>query len=694
MSSGVPVPKLEVEFTAGAWTDVTGWLAGEVATSMHFGRATEFDDVGPGTGSWPMRNDSGAWTPDSVLSPWSPNLVEGKRIRYSLQVAGSWVPGFFGRITEISPGFVQTDQAASVTTLKAVDMLADIMSDAATLIDRWTEQARAMARAAGSWCDIPQLDDGGNSSATVLPNVGVTLGTLGTVTVAAGGSYADASGLNVAKTLASNLGVAPQGAPASVGCWLWCDDGGIATGGPYADRVIDLVAGSRVMAVTLQRNVGTGGIDLQLRDSGYTVVSTLIAGIAAQWLNVVCTPNSTPTSTDVRVYNVTGALVASATIAADMRTTTSTVWHPSTFAWLIAGVVVSGTGPVPSSYGDPARTSTLAATFAELASFVPSVAWTLDGVANPTIGEPVMAGRTAGAVLQQLARTVSGVAYASPSGVITLAASDRAWMTGAAAVVGIESDLDAEHTQPTLARSGLTRPTRVTVTWAGGSTTVVDAVAEAGGRRLPKTLDTCAPDLGTAQAVAGQWLTAYQGLRVSAIAVDLVTATSDLLGAFLGLYPTCRLRLVELLSSVWGLPSLDVFAQGWSVEIGIDRAVWVFDCSPEAGWSTSAVDGGDAYGRVALGTGVASVTGGTAVGGTGVGTIVVTSTGDTLSTAAGDYPMALLWGTEAVMAAGPPASGSSPQTLTLSARGVLPTLPVVHVAGEAIEIWHPATIGA
>jgi hypothetical protein len=84
-----------------------------------------------------------------------------------------------------------------------------------------------------------------------------------------------------------------------------------------------------------------------------------------------------------------------------------------------------------------------------------------------------------------------------------------------------------------------------------------------------------------------------------------------------------------------------------------------------------------------------TVTSGTAVGTTSTGTIVVTTTASnpTWSTTAGDWPQDLDWNGERVTVTAAPAGSSSPQTLTITARGVAPRVARVHSAGEPVDVW-------
>jgi hypothetical protein len=78
---------------------------------------------------------------------------------------------------------------------------------------------------------------------------------------------------------------------------------------------------------------------------------------------------------------------------------------------------------------------------------------------------------------------------------------------------------------PTLRRAADSRPTRVTIGYAGGTTTLVDTAAEANNQpRREVKLDTCASDTTGAEFAGSYLLQAANGLRITQVAVDLTTS--------------------------------------------------------------------------------------------------------------------------------------------------------------------------
>jgi hypothetical protein len=73
---------VEVEFTAGVWTDVTSYvLPGGV--TFRRGRSNEADTIQPGTISFALWNTTGRFTPSNPGSPYYPNVLVNKRVRVS-----------------------------------------------------------------------------------------------------------------------------------------------------------------------------------------------------------------------------------------------------------------------------------------------------------------------------------------------------------------------------------------------------------------------------------------------------------------------------------------------------------------------------------------------------------------------------------------------------------------------------------
>lgn len=237
-------------------------------------------------------------------------------------------------------------------------------------------------------------------------------------------------------------------------------------------------------------------------------------------------------------------------------------------------------------------------------------------------------------------------------------------------------------------------PSRVQVTGPPGSITYTRADVETltGIRLDGPTIDTACADITGLRAV-GAWATYQTGARLRSFGFDPTITSTDKLTAAMALQPRQRIRVTTLPTALNGLSYLDVWAYGWTETFnatdgscGWQFETWAADDPPEGVYDDAE------YGRFALGDAAATATGGTAVGTTAVGTLVLTSTSP-ITVNAASYPLDLEWAGERVTVTAAPASSTSPQTLTLTARGVAPTVARVHLAGDPVEIWHADRFG-
>jgi hypothetical protein len=236
------------------------------------------------------------------------------------------------------------------------------------------------------------------------------------------------------------------------------------------------------------------------------------------------------------------------------------------------------------------------------------------------------------------------------------------------------------------------RPTRVTVESPVGNALVINAPAEAAlGQQLEGSVPMTAAGSVDVAASVGQLAIYSNGARISSFGLDASVTSTDKLTAIMALMPGDRMRITTLPAAYLGVTYVDVFASGWVETYGAadQSCTFVFDSDP-ADPSEGVFDDAE-FGRFAsVGS---TVTGGTAVGTTGAGTIVVTGT-DPFSTDPADYPTSLDWNGERITVTSAPATTTSPQTMTITARGVAPSVARVHAAGETVDTYHAARFGA
>jgi hypothetical protein len=162
---------LEIEFTAGSWTNVSAYYDLNQGVRIEHGRKTEFDDVQPATLTVFLWNDDGRFMPELPSSPYYPNMVEGKRIRWKVSILGVTYTRFTGWIQEIQAAFPSSNTVGSQVAIFAVDALG--LLGQRKLRSNATERALYNARNAGTWCDAFEFP----GSANGLGNAGTNYST-------------------------------------------------------------------------------------------------------------------------------------------------------------------------------------------------------------------------------------------------------------------------------------------------------------------------------------------------------------------------------------------------------------------------------------------------------------------------------------------------------------------------------------
>lgn len=111
-----PGIKVEVEFTAGTWTDVTADVDGVAGINLKFGRTSEFSTPQVATCSLVLDDLSGKYTALNPASPYYPNIRPRRRLRVSNQYG----PRFVGYIRGWPPGF---DGVRRIVQIDAYDRM-------------------------------------------------------------------------------------------------------------------------------------------------------------------------------------------------------------------------------------------------------------------------------------------------------------------------------------------------------------------------------------------------------------------------------------------------------------------------------------------------------------------------------------------------------------------------------------------
>ena len=692
MAAGLPTSVIvAVEFTAGVWTDISTSVKGD-SIEIRVGRQDAASDSQPGVLSLELDNIDGTFTPDNPTSTYYPNFVEGKRVRVQVVKSASTYTRFVGRIVALEPDFPAVPTQA-VTRLTAVDSLGDLQ--------RITLRPYGLNSFLYSY---PLNDTAARAGAQFWGGAGPDL-TVRNVAATGGVDFASDSSLDVDGTPYAAL---------RAGKGLWNASSAFpppanyspdfsgyvkTTDGSYGELFAFSLGRRSVAADYISVTFASTGISASLYAGGALVTSIGPLAVApGEWLEI-----------STGIYDYTGGPNYSFSLSVNgvasgsqtVGTLTTTRIYPDCLS--IGGSVDiscarfvaewrSG-GGLTTSWAKVAGTSTLTSALSTLAtecsatSLQTSLAWTSTPVTN--VSTPLkMGGRTAFEVLLDIARSQAGIVYQTYSTSATQTVNVVALADSRPTTVALT--IDAENDG--IGGPNLTRD----IQGVGGSAvanstlnsvTVTDAALAATYGTTPVTVDTVQGDANALYSAASNLLAqggASNRLRLSSITVDLATAQNDLYASFFALTPGARLRYSNLPSTYFGRTYIDGYAEGWVERPSVHGYEVTFDVSPADAPSEGRFD----TARWAFGDGVCTGTSGTAVGTTSTGTLVLTWTGGAaLSTTAGDYPLDLNWNGERVTVTSPPAGSSSPQTLTITARGVAPTVARSHSAGETVDLW-------
>lgn len=696
MAAGLPTSVIvAVEFSAGVWTDISTSVKGD-SIEIRVGRQDAASDSQPGVLSLDLDNIDGTFTPDNPTSTYYPNFVEGKRVRVQVVKSASTYTRFVGRIVALEPDFPAVPTKA-VTRLTAVDSLGDLQ--------RITLRPMLLNTPAG--LSYPLNDTAARQGAAAFAGGEYPDLTVRNVAATGGVDFAADSSLDVDGTayvtLRAGKGLwhaSPAYPPANSGYSPTLFGYVKLTDGSYGE-VMSFSVGRRSSATDyMSVSFGASGLTANLYQGGALNKSIgPLAVVPGEWLALTLALydyHFGPTY-NFDLYargEATGDVnVSSSTATAQINPDCISIGGSIDMSCARFRPMHTDGGSIYSSYSAIAGRSTLTtalstfATECNVSSLSASLAWT--STPTPNVSTPLKLGeRTAFEVLLDIARSQAGIVYQTYSTSATQAVNVVALADSRPTTVALT--IDAENDG--IGGPNLTRD----IQGVGGSAvanstlnsvTVTDATLAATYGTTPVTVDTVQGDANALYSAASNLLAqggASNRLRLSSITVDLATAQNDLYASFFALTPGARLRYSNLPSTYFGRTYIDGYAEGWVERPGVHGYEVTFDVSPADAPSEGRFD----TARWAFGDGVCTGTSGTAVGTTSTGTLVLTWTGGAaLSTTAGDYPLDLNWNGERVTVTSAPAGSSSPQTLTITARGVAPTVARSHSAGEAVDLW-------
>lgn len=255
---------------------------------------------------------------------------------------------------------------------------------------------------------------------------------------------------------------------------------------------------------------------------------------------------------------------------------------------------------VPSWYviGAPPANVTAKERFFELCQYAKPINFQFDTAHHPSVVGGLdmsvvrtpTAGRTVLECMQELARSVLGYLWVErETSTVTLRKGPDDLTV--IATINLEDDDDA--TDPVTWKDEIAnQPTRVTASCPAGSITVIDQEAENVGLYKDMTIETCAPTVNSAGAVAAKFLSNPGGsLQLRNLAIDLVHSQQPLWDVLLPmLLPAERAIVIDgIPSQIFGYDSAKVQVESWTETYTIDSAKLSFETTPVSSSSSGPI---------------------------------------------------------------------------------------------------------
>lgn len=590
-------------YMGSTWVNVSADVVGPVQVNQ--GRKTPWGPVDPGELAFQLRDLDGRYMPGNAAGPNT--LATDMPVQLRLWRGGSSWIRFRGWVKSWAPSFPTTNPKDCRVQVVAVDALG--LAAAQDAPSCWEAGARYWASLySASWDQWVCTVDG--EAAQVLPNVSDGPGTRGSLMTrpAAGGvaplASATAEGLSVPG------GIAVNSDPTGAGATLRLQTGGtiqclqmwlkfpteVQGAGSTADVLTfrDEYASAVYGFLLLRDNAGVQSLNIQSA-GGSTLLSLKTNPNTDQWF--LFTMRMDPANNTRSICSLENGLNEYwyGTVSIDIRNFRSVFiggMGTDVAKFSVAGIsttahtdasIPTNDGLAANSTGDLANRTNSWSLIAPtgMSSRVGS-AWTDRALTGSWHGKSVLE------VGQEVAATGRGVLWHRPCDLtsprfygrdVCYPATSLATATGEGHQLGgLTASLGSES-----------QPTRVTVSFPGGSRQVIDSAAEAAreGHRSV-TLSTLAASDDVAEAIGEDFLArGASGLQVTKVTVDLEGATSDLVAAFFdetsptaGLYPTQRVT-IGVPASHFGVSTMPVHVQGWTeIYDGIGGCRIELDTSP------------------------------------------------------------------------------------------------------------------
>jgi hypothetical protein len=728
MATGVPaIQQLEIEFTAGVWTDVTAdWDAPGGPLTIHMGRADRYSQPSPGSMTFTLDNHLGKYTPqrqvlaDGVTAhPYWPNVVPRKRVRYSYTISAVKYVLFLGSIKGWPPALENgVRPVVTITATDRMDQLARVKMKSPLRQEMLADSPDLL------W---PLDDASGATQAQTAPvvNSAAVLGVAGSGPALTfgdnGPGVGDGSGVKFSPASATS-GQILMGRPFTglnlaaytIECFVNLGTSLPAWAIGSAEHILGLTASGTVLLGVFYVGVNTGvdGCPYFNDDSGM-VKNSSTPIVDGAWHHLAATRTAAGGNVTFYVDGVAasggGASSGSATVA-----DTLTVGDASTAS--LANARFQGNVGYVAIYDTALSAARIAAhavprngfsgdtTDARIARYLSfagltATDWALD-VGQTTVGTYPQAGKDVVSACQDMATTEGGgaVIWVRPSdGNIRFPNRRYRDTTTPALTLDASVDLDASIYDPAFDETTLVNTSTVSRSAESGTLstqTYTDTVSAAqpptgfGPSNADITTYTQSDQdaLNLAQAqVAGN---AYPAFRLNQIAVNLHASVNNLYVAVASVEIGSRIRVANLPPGAAPTGTIDLFLEGWTVTVTEGTFRFVADTSaadspPRGKWGT-------------FRWGCAGQTLSTTLASAATTTVVLATagTGNPTFTTAAVYPEDIQIGAEQIRLNSAPGGATSPQTFTGCTRGVNgTTAPPSQASGSTVTLA-PATAWA
>lgn len=722
--------KLEIEFTSGVWTDVTAYV--QLPVTSGFGIENWDDDGQPGTIGFTLENYDGRFTPDNPLSPYWPNIIEGVRCRWTINHASVDYPR--GRFYIKSWTLNTADRAIlSTVTVAGTDKMGSLSRRTmdSDLVERY-RFTTAFNSPNATWMNAwPMITSG-------RPRKPASVGyperqpavVLDPANGRGGAAYVDPTPLSVegAVELTPNTNLGPvlmlptQATPAnptrSFTFWFRLTTNSEAPIDDFAVLAAGWSADNQCVFRIAVSNTGVGSgqqLEVHWNINPITGIATAVTIDSAPndgaWHSVYVqdyTPGTNAAifydsgtgGADAGIYSFLLTDVTNFVIGGYVSPASNRVLKPRSVPMTVAGIMCSD--GIANNLEKYARGDAIAAANTRFLSdyrnwgLFTGTYTGLTGARNVILTSSI--GRAITDAVQELARTVSGLAwvrYADDTVELIDGTSMRPTAVTLTLTIGADDDLEPGQVWR---RGALENPTRQTVSSPAGDGTYISTEAELRERRDGSDISAATATAADSKALAAWYVRRGNRLRLSQFGVDVTTSVQDLWTFVLTqLRPGVRIRVTGLEPTQIGYTYRDVHVIGWSEswdELETDAGVLEQSCritfnTVPADTPAEIVFDDTTQGRFDFD--LQSATGSTL---TSSGTsLTITSTGPALATSGAEYPLYLNLDGETVQVTAAPASGTSPQTMTI-VRGALGTVARAHTSGYNVQVYPQAGYGA